>query len=844
MLAKLSKPFLTLLIITFLFSINGVCAGKVSPKKIYVSFILHGNMNYDRYVRPTIWRDFPVIYNNLLNFMDEHPDFKGQLQFSGQTFKSLQQAAPNVIEHAIKLNKSGKLNFTGTFYSEPVNINMDGETNFRCANLGTSIIADAIGSTDGFYLQERAFHPQLPWILNHSGVSWVPVVTGDNTYSPFKLKGMDGSVTICVPTILRYDIFDKLKEAPENSLFVVEDDYEIPQGFVDMYREIDSFNKENKDYKIEWITVKEYIGKYGVKAEKYVDHSAKARNMDNGTYSRWTSDPQDIIIQNYTNHAMSDFRTATIVNSLTRFLLHENIDVPFNESRITLKPDPVIWNIEHASTYPDIEPKFLSRNGQVTILTKAEHLLLWSVNSDARGWYPLSERRRERINSFENSSALSTEIINRGLALISQNIKVEGYDRYFIAFNAEPERNKVVTIETDYPYEVFDYAKGEKLKSTVIETEGKYKIEFESEFPAYGYSVIGLKKSKDVGVYPWNNGTSVENGKLKLSAEEDKIILTRNGSKIEISLDSFKIKALAEMTDGRGDDVWRKAVPYGNSRISVRNTLFPQLRIEKQIDWLIHMQQTFTLLPDRVLCNIDFTFLHPTLVRKDGATKENTFNPQGLTLQFNSGRPGKVFYDIPFGISPNSLTGLSYYCPLSSSIFQFDAGGGFMLTASTGEQAFYTNTEKGEVGSYMGASTTSGPIRNVGMKFISQTEIEHEPAWYSEPFQGTYNHQFMLYPFDGSWQENNAPVVSKNYTEKIYLREFYPAKNSGELSAEKNLISVSQPGIEITSIEPVVNGLRVRLNDKLNRDSDVAIKIGDKTKMVHIQANGIVDVEF
>ena len=31
--------------------------------------------------------------------MDEHPDFKGQVQFSGQTFKSLQQAAPNVIAH-------------------------------------------------------------------------------------------------------------------------------------------------------------------------------------------------------------------------------------------------------------------------------------------------------------------------------------------------------------------------------------------------------------------------------------------------------------------------------------------------------------------------------------------------------------------------------------------------------------------------------------------------------------------------------------------------------------------------------------------------------------------------
>ena len=43
-----------------------------AKRKVYMSYILHGNMNYDRYVRPTIWRDFPIIYDNLLDFMDEH----------------------------------------------------------------------------------------------------------------------------------------------------------------------------------------------------------------------------------------------------------------------------------------------------------------------------------------------------------------------------------------------------------------------------------------------------------------------------------------------------------------------------------------------------------------------------------------------------------------------------------------------------------------------------------------------------------------------------------------------------------------------------------------------------
>ena len=133
-----------------------------SVRTVYMTYILHGNMNYDRYVRPVIWKEFPVIYDNLLSFMDEHPQFRGQVQFSGQTFGSLMQAAPEVIAHAKAIHDRGQLNFTGTFYSEPVNVNMDGETNFRCAWLGTKIIEDNVGETDGFYLQERAYHPQLP----------------------------------------------------------------------------------------------------------------------------------------------------------------------------------------------------------------------------------------------------------------------------------------------------------------------------------------------------------------------------------------------------------------------------------------------------------------------------------------------------------------------------------------------------------------------------------------------------------------------------------------------------------------------------------------------------------
>jgi hypothetical protein len=796
-------------------------------------------MNYDRYVRSTIWRDFPVIYDNLLKFMEAHPEFKGQIQLSGQTFLSLKQTAPYVIEHAKKLHDRGQINFTGTFYSEPVNVNMDGETNFRCALLGTSIIAKEIGSTDGFYLQERAYHPQLPWIFNNSGVSWVPVITGDDSSFPFKLRGMDGSVTVCVPNSSR-KFPDILKRVPDKSLILLEEDYEIPQSFTSMYERVRKYVKENSDIDIEWITVKEYIDKFGIKDEKYVDNTAKAKSIINGTYSRWTIDPLDIIVQDYTNHAMSDFRAATIVNSLTQYLFNKSIDDPFINSKITLKHDPLIWDIEQANLYPEVEAGYLSRNGQVTIMSKSEHLLLWAVNSDAKGWFPLYEKRRERINSLENSSALSKEIINRGLDIIAQGIKLNGFEKYFILFNAEPERDKVITLETSQPYDVYGY-NGGKIKNSIVSTGDKYVIEFETHLPSYGYKIIGLKKSNEVKEYNWTEGNIIENQNLKVTALENKIVFNRKGSAVELSLDSFKLKALTEMVEGEGDDKLRDAVPFGSSRMSVRKTLYPQLRIEKQIDWLVHMQQTFTLFPDRVLCENSFTFPHPTILRKE---LKPGFDPNGLNLRFSSNQPGKVFFDIPFGISPQTLLDQSYFCALSLGIFQFNNGGGFMISTGTGEQAYFTNPSAGTIGVYLGSSTSGGPIRNVAMKFVNETQIDHEPAWYAEPFHGTYYHNFMFYPFDGPWQETHASAVSKSYTEGIYIREFSPTKNSGNMPPEKSLISINQPGVEITSMDYKANKLLIRLNDKEGKDSDVKLIIGNSTKDIHISANGIMDAGF
>jgi hypothetical protein len=833
------------LLICFLFVLCGSSA-KAPKKTVYMSYILHGNMNYDRYTKSTIWRDFPVIYENLLDFMEAHPDFKGQVEFSGQTVNSLKQTAPHVIEHAMKLHRRGQVNFTGAYYSAALNVTMDGETNQRCAALGVNALKDVVGAVDGFFIQERAFHAQMPWILNRAGVDWIPVTTGDDTYFPFKLKGIDGSYTIGIPVIDRSDLLGKIKKAPDKGIILIEEDYEIPQAFSHVYRNITVFDEQEKDIEIVWIRLEDYIKKFGVNFERYVDHAVRAKVLENGVYSRWTADPLDIIVQEHANHAMSDFRAATLMNALVQDLYDKKIDEPFEQAKIMLEEDPVTWDIEHAATYPDVEPKFLTRDGEVTILTKADHLLLWAVNSDARGWYPLYERRRERINSFNNSSNLSNEIINRGLDVIAQQIKTEGYDRYYILFNAEAARTQTVQLETPVAYELFDYASGRQLRSTTLSHGGKYVTEFEADLPAYGYKVVGLKKSGSRNTYPWTEGHSMSNGTLKISAENDKVYVERGNERIELSLDSFQLKALADMHYGKGDAVWRWATPYGKPRVTTKNALYPQLRIESQIDWLIHMQQTFTLLPDRILCDITFDFPHPTVIRKTGAvaSKSFDFDPRGLTVQVKTGKAGQLFYDFPFGISPHAMTDTSYFCVLSSAILQYTGKGGWMMTTGAGEQGFYTIPEQGEVGLYIGASTTSGPVRNMGMTFVDKTNVEADLDWYGEPFHGSYNHRFMLYPYEGAWEDSHLPEIAKSYTQNVYIREISPAA-AGALSPQQSLLTVSQPGMEVTTMNySEKEGAMVRLNNKSGKEAKVHLTIGKKATDVKVPANAIIEAKI
>ena len=812
-----------------------------SPRKVYMSFILHGNMNYDRYVRTTIWEQFPVIYDNLLDFIEAHPDFKGQVQFSGQTAGSLMKTAPEVLTHALALQEKGQLNLTGTFYSEPVNVNMDGETNFRCAWLGTKIIGQIAGTTDGFYLQERAYHPQLPWILRESDVSWVPVIAGDDVFRPFRLKGMDGSYSVCVPTS-REHLMEKVARAPADALIVIEEDYEIPQHFSDTYEQVARFNAEHPDIQVEWITVKDYIARFGLGEERYVDHTVKARSPENGTYSRWTADPLDIRVQEATNAAMADLRAARMLNALMAGCTGAPVDQPFSEAGILLERDPLTWNIEHTDLYPEVEERFLARDGKVTVLSKAEHLLLWAVNSDAKGWFPLYERRRERVWSLHTSSELSKSLIYKALDRLAEGMRLKGYDKYYLVASMEQARNACVRFEEDFPCRFYDCASGAELPSSSHSDGGKRIHEVEVALPAFGYKVIGARRADAPDNHPWMPGERIESDGISLTVEGDKVLLERGGRQMEIRLDPFLVKTLAEVTAGKDDAAWRSAAPYGPVRSSVRQLDGAcQLRLLSQPDWQVHLEQVYTIRRGSVICDLAFTFPNPCLIRRHGDFQGLSYRPEGLDFVVETSRGGTPFFDIPFGIS-EGVDGVSYLCPLSTCFLQQD-GGGLVVSPQTGEQAFRVDAAQGAVTVFLGASTTSGPIHEVGLTFEGPTRVHHEPAWYSEPFHGTYTHRIILHPYDGDWESEHIPLVFRNLSAPVYVRECRQgaARKSGRRPVEASLLRMDAPDVNVTMMDTAPDGgTRFRLNGRTGKTCTVTLEAGGRKATVNVPPYGIV----
>lgn len=848
-----------LFILQTLLSFTATCASMAAeqanppqnPRTIYLSFILHGNMNYDRYPASTIREKFPETYQNVLDFIEARPEFKGQMQLSGQTFKTLQQIHPDFLLQTQRLAEAGQIDVTGTFYSEPVNVSMDGETNLLTASLGTRIANEELAPSSGYFLQEYAWHPQLPWVLTEAGVDWVPIRPHQYlSHFPVLAVGLDGTR---IPAVIKparnnkESIAALVENAPDNALFIIGDDYEYPPKFIQNYEYFWQYDKEHPEVNIEWILVRDYLERFPPKNELMVTHADLAGIENWDSYSRWTADPLDIEVHTWTKRAMAALRAAKIARTgsieLARSLSlnsWKEPDVKVNAIESVGSDSWIPWDIEQAEDYPSVEPGYLQREGEVTLLSRAEHLLAWAVNSDSRGWWPLFERRLERIESLQEVIHLSNELIERSLSQTAgANAKLPG-SRSVLLFNAEKERESVVVIDSRIPHKVVD-ADGAVLPSRVYRNGSQYRIESKVTLPDYGFKVLTLKPGATTHQPIWEPGDSISDGDLELEAKEDAVVLTAGERSFRIAPDPFQVRVLAELLFVDRDlSMWKDAEPYGPTRISVSTSgLYPKLRVDRQLDWTVHLRQEYELRDGQLECSWTFFMPQPTILRKVGDIgdlgREALFKPEGLMARIESGSPGKAYYDIPFGVVDHNHPDPSYVTALNFALLQ-QANAGFMVVAKTGTQAIEVNQKTGSLTLALGASTGSGPVRNPEMK-VTDVDVSHERPFYQEPFQGSYHHEFAILPYDGQWEAFNAPRAARAYANEVYQFDLLPSTDAAALPQEASLMQISDPTVEITMADTHTGAQNswVRVNERTGRKVQGEVNVGMKSVHYDLQ---------
>ena len=802
-------------------------------KTVYFSLLYHGNMNYDRYPKRVIRKYFPEIYEIVIDAMKKYHPLKLNLQISGMSIESLKMCAPYVLEDFRMLAREGRLIFTGTYYSEPVNVTTDGETDFRCAWLGTEIVRRNLGEPYGFFPQEQSYHPQIPWIVKSLGLTWVTVPGNPKIVNPFVIVGLDGTKIYGIPTFgmnhnnLEYyfDISD------DNGLIVGAGDLEIPHNFDLLMSKIEELNNNGK--KLEIVTIPEYLEKFQPEKEIFLPPCAwqKENVLENPSFSRWISDPQDIIVHKATMKAMSDTESATVFNTIWNLHNNSNCDIEVENAKTVVPLDPIMADIESAEEFTNIEEEYLARGGKVTALSKSWHLVLWGVNSDATGWYPLIEKRRERILSFNKASLFSREVINTILGEISSYLTVpDDYTRGLIMYNPHREHKETVEIEGTIPLQAFD-CKGKGILTVNLMEDGKICSIFDVTLPSYGYTTIFFREKEKVDEANWEIGDSIENSNITLARRDKRVVLKTAWRDYELSLQPFMIKEVLN-----GTLISRSPIKGGDILSWIRMVPYPQLKIAMRLDWNIMFVETFSILDDVVLCNMEFEFLRPTLIG------EGDWNPNGLIFGVQSKNKGTIYYDIPFGVVAHQNPKESFIPALRFATLQ-DEESGVAIISKSGNHSFKVSGDNGFIGIGLGASTLGGPARPALLDVDrAKSSVLHYNNWEYEYFNGKYQSEFFIYPYRGDWQDRDIPHISRQKTESDYLVDISKRTGVSNIDPQKSFIEI-QPdkGVEISTLELQGDKLFVRLYETSGRGTDFILSVGGKVLKGEISPFGIFE---
>lgn len=796
-------------------------------KKIYFSMTTHPNMNYDRSLRSVIWEQFPKLYRLYLAYLRDHPPLKSHMQLPPQTLLSLKQCAPDVIELAQQIRAEGRLKFMGTFFSESLAQCQDGMSMLDAAELGCGIASVELDSDlEGFFLQEIAYTPQVPYMIDRLGVQWTIIRDWEGSLKPFWAEGLDGTRCVAVPMAeagIQNDIRRDPDLLPDNALLITHCDMEIPVAIKRMH-DLEVFLRDTGRFETEWCFVGDYIDRVGVEEVKRVTPCTNKPQgkTESPSYSRWCTDHLSMRVHSSTLRAMEARRTASLAAFGRQLPKEATPPLPAARPYTT-------WEVENPWLYPELVESFGATVGRsVSPFRQMAMLIAWACNSDGRGWYPLLERRFERTDSFEECELLADSITRACL-----RTEEAAPERGTSLIAVSPHGVRMPTWHTVHAAErlAFVDAGGEDAVRLIRRDGNRWEHLLRLDVPEY--SVISLRR-EPCQCTPASEGpgTSVSNGTLSASFRDGTLTISQSGRPdMTLRLDPFRIHVKSVDSDLHDPE------PEGDWRVTVILGAIPRLIACRQIDYHIHFRAEYALDEDRVFADWRFWFTYPTLVGTlddfDAGGPKTDFDPGGLCASLSTDTSGDVWYDVPFGVVDHPNADESFVAPLTHAFLE-QAHGGVAVVSQDGSQSFKVCGNAGRIGVCMGRSTTSGGRRKLQhWAGDSIGEFGCDTDWYKEFFYGEARHRFVVQPFAGDWRDIALPNVCRALAHGPRLLESVEAPAS-----DRELAQLSPANVRLAGLEPDTG--RIVLCEMCGRATDYCLSIGTVEHSGHIGAFGIV----
>lgn len=220
-----------------------------------------------------------------MEMADRPPFAKTCINLDARAYEFMAEKFPEVTERLKKYLTAGKVELIGGTYGQPMGTTISGESNIRQIVVGRQVILKTLGYPLATFLEEEEFtHPQIPQLIKLAGFRYASLAQLDTwgragcprlDVNALLWKGMDGTEVSCVPKnalfgyspdlkkLIDTPEFQKLAALGKPLIFAWEEfGWESPEKPAYLTSPAKYQALEN----VEFVTLQEYLNKYGAQA--------------------------------------------------------------------------------------------------------------------------------------------------------------------------------------------------------------------------------------------------------------------------------------------------------------------------------------------------------------------------------------------------------------------------------------------------------------------------------------------------------------------------------------------------------------------------------------------------